>query len=487
MRSQEAEKPRGNEYEPVIGLEVHAQLATNTKLFCACPTRFGDAPNTNICPVCTGQPGTLPVLNKMAVEMAIKAALALRGKIQEKSSFARKNYFYPDLPKGYQISQYEFPLSMGGFLDIEAEDKTKRISIQRIHLEEDAGKLLHDRGGIEVSHIDFNRCGVPLIEIVSGPDFSSAKEAVAYFKKLRSTLVYTDVCEGNMQEGKLRCDANISLKIPGSKKLGTRTEIKNLNSFKFLEQALIYEIQRQAKVLDNGGTVLQETLLWNELQGITFSMRSKEEAHDYRYFPDPDLLPLVVESGWVGEIEKTIPELPDAKASRFMNQHGLPSYDAKVLTAERGLADYYEECVSHHANPKKIANWILTELLCELKERGIAVSQISMPPRHLATLVASIDEGVISGTMAKSIFLEMLDTGKDPEALISEKGLTQIGDEAEIEKIVAKIIANQPENVKRYKSGKTNVLGHFVGEVMKATGGKANPKLANEILRKKLQ
>lgn len=474
------------EYDVVIGLEVHAQLLTKSKLFCACSTRFGAPPNTNICPVCTGQPGTLPVLNKTAVEMAIKAGLGLHCAIQEKSIFARKNYFYPDLPKGYQISQYEKPLCLSGHLDIQTNGEMKRIPIQRIHLEEDAGKLLHDTGHPDASHVDLNRCSTPLIEIVSGPDITSPDEAAEYLKKLRNILVYLDVCDGNMQEGSLRCDANVSLKPKGSKEFGTRAEIKNLNSFKFLESAIRHEIGRQTEILNGGGRVLQETRLWSQEKQKTEPLRSKEEAHDYRYFPDPDLLPLQVDRVWVEKVESNLPELPTAKAKRFVDQYKIPEYDAAVLTSEKALADYFEECVRHHNAPKKLGNWIMAELLRELKLREKTISEIGLKPLQLARMVALIDAGTISGAIAKIVFLEMLESGADPDKIVAKKGLTQISDATAIEECVDKIIAAEQENVARYKSGKTNVFGFFVGRVMKEMRGKANPKLVNEILKKKL-
>lgn len=475
-----------SKYEAVIGLEVHAQLRTRTKLFCACSTQFGDPPNTNICPVCTGQAGSLPVLNKTAVEMAVKAGLALGGTIQEKSIFARKNYFYPDLPKGYQISQYERPLSLNGFLDIPTDGGVKRVTIQRIHMEEDAGKLIHDKGSPSMSHVDLNRCGTPLIEIVSGPDLSSPKEAGDYYRALRNILVYLEVCDGNMQEGSLRCDANISIRPRGSKEFGTRAEIKNVNSFKFLESAVAYEIQRQIEIVEGGEKIIQETRLWNQAKGKTEAMRSKEEAHDYRYFPDPDLLPLVVDRVWTEKIKGTLPELPAQKKARFVRDYGIPEYDAGVLTAEKPLAAYFEECVQHANTPKKIANWIMAELLRELKVREKEITEILVKPPQLAGLIALIEKGTISGAIAKNVFMEMLDTGAEASAIVSKKGLEQVSDTAAIEAAIDNLLAKETENMARYKSGKANVFGFFVGEVMKAMKGKANPKIVNEILKRKL-
>lgn len=473
-------------YEAVIGLEVHAQLKTKSKMFCACATSINQTPNAIICPVCTGQPGTLPVVNKAAVEMAIKTGLALHGTIQEKSIFARKNYFYPDLPKGYQISQHELPLSTGGFIDIKTGNETRRVSIIRLHMEEDAGKLLHDFGHEESSHVDFNRCGVPLIEIVSGPDMRSPEEGGAYLKKLRNILVYLDVCEGNLQEGNFRCDANVSIMPVGSKKFGTRTELKNLNSFKAVEKALAYEIERQSKLLDEGKAVTQETRLWNDNTGQTEQMRTKEEAHDYRYFPDPDLLPLIVEGSWIEEIKKNLPELAEQKAARFVKDYGITEYDAAVITEDKALSDYFETCVAAYKEPKKIANWIMTELMRELKKDERELSQCPVAPSSLAELVKIIDKGDISGKMGKEVFEQMYKTGKAPDEIISEKGLKQVSDSGMIENIVDKVIKENQKQVEQYKSGKTALLAFFVGQVMKETKGQANPQVVNDIIKKKL-
>lgn len=475
-----------SKYEAVIGLEVHAQLKTKSKMFCACATSIDQTPNSVICPVCTGQPGTLPVVNRAAVEMAIRTGLALHGTIQKKSVFARKNYFYPDLPKGYQISQHELPLSTGGFIDIKTGDKTRRISIVRLHMEEDAGKLLHDFGHEESSHVDFNRCGVPLIEIVSGPDMRSPEEGGAYLKKLRNILVYLDVCEGNLQEGNFRCDANVSIMPAGSKKFGTRTELKNLNSFKAVEKALAYEIERQSKVLEEGKKVVQETRLWNDNTGQTEQMRTKEEAHDYRYFPDPDLLPLIVENSWIEEIKKNLPELAEQKGARFVKDYGITEYDAAVITEDKALSDYFETCVETYKEPKKIANWIMTELMRELKKDERELSQCPVAPSSLAELVKIIDKGDISGKMGKEVFEQMYKTGKTPDEIISEKGLKQVSDSGLIENVVDKVIKENPKQVDQYRSGKTALLAFFVGQVMKETKGQANPQLVNEIIKKKL-
>lgn len=475
-----------SEYETIIGLEVHAQLLTKTKMFCACATEFGAEPNTNICPVCTGQPGSLPVVNKKAVEMAIKAGLALGCKIHTRSIFARKNYFYPDLPKGYQISQYEYPLCEDGKLTVFYEGGEKEVSIIRVHLEEDAGKLIHDFGHEDKSHVDLNRCGVPLIEIVSGPDMRSPAEGVAYLKTLRSALMYLEVCDGNMQEGSFRCDANLSVRKMGEAEFGTRTELKNLNSFKALEKALTYEMERQIKVLEGGGEVVLETLLWDEKAGKTFSMRSKEEAHDYRYFPEPDLNPLVAKEGWIAEIKATLPELADARAKRFVAKYNIPEYDARVLTADKPIADYYEAAIGFYNAPKKLSNWIMTELLRELKNSDEDISTCKISPKELASLIKMIDNGIISGKTAKDVFIEMYSTGGSPEQIVEKKGLKQVSNTGELEKIIDKIIAGETGNVEKYRSGKTQLFGFFVGQVMKATEGKANPKLVNELLKKKL-
>ncbi|GIW48449.1 MAG: aspartyl/glutamyl-tRNA(Asn/Gln) amidotransferase subunit B [Deltaproteobacteria bacterium] len=472
------------EYEAIIGLEVHAQLLTESKIFCSCSTKFGARPNSQVCPVCLGMPGVLPVLNRKALEYAIRAAVAMNCEISPRSRFARKNYFYPDLPKGYQISQYEEPLSKNGWLEIETNGTRKRVRIRRIHLEEDAGKLIHEYSK-DWSYVDLNRAGVPLIEIVSEPDISSPEEAVSYLKKLRSILMYIGVCDGNMEEGSLRCDANVSVRPKGSKELGTKTEIKNVNSFKFVQKALEYEIRRQIAVLESGEKVTQETRLFDSNRGVTFSMRSKEEAHDYRYFPDPDLLPVVIDEEWIKEIKNTLPELPDARKERFINQYGIPSYDAEILTSSREIADYFEECVRHYGKPKTVSNWIMTEVLRELKGEE-DITSFPVTPEKLAELLKLVDNGTISGKIAKDVFSEMVVTGKRAIDIVEEKGIRQISDEAEIERIISQVIENNPNEVARYKAGQEKLLGFFVGEVMKATKGKANPRLVNEILRKRL-
>ncbi len=473
-----------SKYSAVIGLEVHAQLKTKSKMFCSCSTNFGDSPNKNICPRCTGQPGALPVVNKRAIELAIKTGLALDCVINEHSVFARKNYFYPDLPKGYQISQFDLPLCTGGFVDIKHDKKTKRVGITRIHLEEDAGKSLHDTG--ENSLVDFNRCGVPLIEIVSEPDMRSPREAGDYLRTLRNVLVYLDVCEGNLQEGNFRCDANVSIRLIGETKFGTRCEMKNLNSFKAVERAIAYEIKRHEEVLESGGKIVQETRLWNDAAGKTESLRSKEEAHDYRYFPDPDLMPLIVATAWIDEVKKTIPELAGGRSQRFISEYALPEDDADILTDDKRLADYFEEVVKAGANPKKASNWILSELLRELNSQGVEISACKIKPADLAGLIALIDDNTISGKIAKEVFIEMYSTGDAPKKIVEAKGLVQMSDAGELDAIVDEVLAKNQSQVEQYKSGKTAVFGFLVGQVMKATKGKANPSIANDILKKKL-
>ncbi len=475
------------EYESIIGLELHAQLLTDSKIFCGCSTKFGSPPNTQTCPVCLGLPGVLPVLNKKAVEYAIKMVLAVGGSVHAESIFARKNYFYPDLPKGYQISQYEKPLSTGGFIEIESDSIKKKIRITRIHLEEDAGKSVHPEGESEQeTSVDLNRCGVPLIEIVSEPDISSPKEAYLYLNKLRQILEYLGICSGNMEEGALRCDANVSVRPRGVEKFGVNTEVKNMNSFRGVEKALTYEINRQIEILEKGGRVEKETLLWDEKRQISSVMRSKEESHDYRYFPEPDLVTLAVSDEWVDQIKKSLPELPDEKKQRFVTEYKIPEYDAEVLTSSKELADYYEECVKHHPNPKMVSNWVMGEVLGELKERKIEIENFKIAPADLTDLLKKIGEGAISGKMAKEIFPEMAQTGKSGSQIISEKGLAQITDEKELSRVVEEVLTENPKNVKMYREGKERLLDFFVGQVMKKTKGKANPKLVNEVLKAKL-
>ncbi|MBP1711949.1 MAG: gatB [Deltaproteobacteria bacterium] len=476
------------EYEPVIGLEVHAQMLTQSKIFCSCSTAFGGDPNTHTCPVCTGQPGSLPVLNRKVVEYTLRAALATHCAIAPYSLFARKNYFYPDLPKGYQISQYEFPLSSHGFVDIQVDDGKKRIGIIRIHMEEDAGKLVHDLSSEPGAHsyVDFNRTGVPLIEIVSDPDMRSPEEAAAYLRKLRAILMFLDICDGNMEEGSFRCDANISLRPKGQKTLGVKTELKNMNSFRNVQRALDYEIRRQTGLLDQGEVIIQETRLWDAARGITSSMRGKEEAHDYRYFPDPDLVPIVVDSEWVGAVKALLPELPDTKKERFIREYGIPEYDAEVLTSSKPLANYYEACLRVYEKPKTVSNWIMSELLRELKRDEREIEECPVPAQNLAHLLNLIEEGLISGKIAKSVFEEMYRTGKKADEIVKEKGWVQVTDTSAIEKTVDEILTKNPREVEEYKKGKEKLFGFFVGQVMKATQGKANPQIVNELLKKKL-
>jgi aspartyl-tRNA(Asn)/glutamyl-tRNA(Gln) amidotransferase subunit B len=473
-------------YEAIIGLEVHAQLLTKTKIFCGCSTEFGAPPNTHTCPVCLGMPGVLPVLNRKVVDYTIRMALATNCIIARESRFARKNYFYPDLPKGYQISQYELPIAEHGHVFIEVNGKRSRIGITRIHMEEDAGKLIHYPYR-PVSVVDFNRTGVPLIEIVSEPDMRTPEEAGAYLRQLRAILRYLEICDGNMEEGSFRCDANVSVRPAGTNTFGTRTELKNMNSFKHVENALAYEIRRQEAVIEDGGKVVQETRLWDPAKGVSVSMRGKEEAHDYRYFPDPDLLPLVIDEGWVEEIRSTLPELPDAKKARFIQDYGLPSYDAGVLTSSGALADYFEACAKFFPEPKTVSNWIMGSLLATLKAENKTIEQSPVSPERLAELLRLIDSGIISGKIAKTVFDEMASSGNAPETIIREKGLVQITNVDAIAKVVKQVLSEHPEEVSAYNEGKSKLFGFFVGQVMKATRGKANPKMVNEILKGMLQ
>lgn len=476
-------------YEAIIGLEVHAQMLTKTKIFCHCSTEFGKSPNSLTCPLCLGMPGVLPVLNKKVVEFAMKTALATHCRINALNQFARKNYFYPDLPKGYQISQFELPIAENGFIEIELEERkiSRRIGITRIHMEEDAGKLMHELDGVtsDTSYVDFNRTGVPLIEIVSEPDMRTPEEAGEFLKMLRSILQYLEVCDGNMEQGSFRCDANVSIRLKGTEKFGTKVELKNMNSFRHVVRALEYETQRQKDLLEDGEKVVQETRLWDEGKGVTFSMRSKEEAHDYRYFPDPDLVPLMIEDAWIQEIKQQMPELPKEKLKRFVKQYGIPEYDAKVLTATRQLADYFEECITLYNQPKIISNWIMGDMMRNLEDTRDIVHFI-VTPKHLAEMVELIDQGTISGKIAKTVFDEMLTSGKLPGKIVEEKGLVQVSDEAAIEKVVQEVLDSNVKIVEDYRSGKEKLFGFFVGQVMKATKGKANPKMVNEILRKRL-
>lgn len=475
-----------DKYEAVIGLEVHAQLLTSSKAFCSCSTKFGLPPNTNVCPVCLGMPGTLPVLNKKVVEFAVKLGLATNCKIRRYSIFARKNYFYPDLPKGYQISQYEEPICYDGYVEIELKEGVKKkIRLRRIHMEEDTGKSIHDQD-IDTL-IDINRCGVPLLEIVTEPDIRTPQEAALYLAKIRQLVQYLDICDGNMEEGSLRCDANVSVRLKGETKLGTKTEVKNMNSIKNVEKALEYEINRQIQILESGGTIIQETLLWDASTGIVKPMRSKEEAHDYRYFPEPDLVPVVVSEEWIEEIRKTIPELPEQRRDRFIRQYGLPKYDAEVLTSSKELANYYEECVKFTNDFKSASNWIMVEVLKILNDRQIDITEFKVEPRFLAELINLVNEGKINQATAKKVLEEISHTGEEPISVIERQGLMQISDEDFITEAVLKVLEQNKENVERYLAGKDKLFGYFVGEVMKLTKGKANPKLVNEILKRKLE
>jgi aspartyl-tRNA(Asn)/glutamyl-tRNA(Gln) amidotransferase subunit B len=475
-------------YEPVIGLEVHVQLKTKTKAFCACSTQFGNPPNSNTCPVCLGLPGALPVLNRAARDLAVRAALALGCKIQERSIFARKNYFYPDLPKGYQISQYELPLALAGVLEIEVEGTNKKIGITRVHMEEDAAKNLHEgfADSDRWSYIDYNRCGMPLIEIVSEPDIRTPAEAYSYLTTLKQVLEYTDVSDCNMEEGSLRCDANVSVRLRGAPKFGTKVEAKNLNSFRYLAHALEYEIERQIGVLEAGGAITQETRLWNVAAGRTESMRSKEMAHDYRYFPDPDLLPLVVTSEMVNAAQAEMPELPAAKRDRFITAHGISAYDAGVLTSTQALAAYFEAVVGAGANPKAAAAWISVELLRRLKDSGKSIEECPVSAPALAELLGIVERGEITAASGKKVFTEMFDTGKKAAEIISAGGMAQISDTSAIEAIARAVVAKSPDNVAKFKSGNEGVFKFFVGQVMRETKGQANPQIVNDILRRVL-
>lgn len=469
-------------YGTVIGLEVHVQMATESKIFCGCSNKFGSEPNTNVCPVCLGMPGVLPVLNEKVVDFTVKAGLALNCTINEKSVFARKNYFYPDLPKAYQISQYELPICEFGHVDIELEDgTTKRIGITRIHIEEDAGKLVHVADG---SCVDLNRTGTPLMEIVSEPDLRSAEEAKAYLQKLKTILKYVEVSDCNMEEGSMRCDANVSLRPEGREEFGIRAEIKNVNSFKNVERAIKYEEKRQAKVLDDGGTVVQETRLFNADTGVTASMRGKEDAHDYRYFPDPDLVPVVLEKKYIDDRKNNLPELPDARMKRFMDKLSLPAYDAAFLTSEKSYADFFEQAVKAHNNPKGISNLIMTELMRHVNEKQCEIQDAGISPEDLAEIVKLLDGGTISGNISKKLFEEVLESGKKPSAIVEEKGMAQNSDEGELEKIVQQVIDANPDETERFRGGDKKLQGFFMGQIMRASKGKANPGVVSQLLNK---
>lgn len=473
------------EFESVIGLEVHAQLLTSTKIFCGCSTKFGNPPNSNVCPICLGHPGTLPVLNKKVVEFAVMLGLATNCSINERSIIARKNYFYPDLPKGYQISQFEEPICENGFIEIELEDKSKKkIRIKRIHMEEDAGKLIHDQG--DDTLVDLNRCGTPLLEIVTEPDISNAKEAYSYLSSLKQILTYLEICDGNMEEGSLRCDANISIRPKGTIELGTRTEVKNMNSFRNVERAIDFEIERQIELVEEGGEVIQQTLLWNADLNEAFPMRGKEESHDYRYFPDPDLVPVEVDEIWKSELEKRLPELPQKRKVRFVTEYGIPEYDSEVLTSEKEIANYFEETVKTTKNYKSASNWIMVDVLKVIKDEKISITDFKLSPENLGKLINLIDRNIISGKIAKEVFPEILKSNVDPEIIVKEKGLIQITDSSEIEKAIDEIISQNEKQVEEYKSGKDKVFGFFVGQVMRATKGKANPQIVNDLLKQKL-
>jgi len=479
-------------YEVVIGLEVHTELKTASKIFCCSSTEFGGDPNTHICPVCTGLPGVLPVLNKKVLEFAIKTGLALNCQIAEFSKFDRKNYYYPDLPKNYQISQYDLPIAEHGHLEITVNGEHKRIGITRVHMEEDAGKLVHagtTMATAKYSLADYNRTGVPLCEIVSEPDLRSPEEARIYLEKLKAILQYCDVSDCKMEEGSLRCDANISVRPVGQKEFGTRTELKNMNSFRALQRALEYEVERQIEVLEDGGRVIQETRTWDEAKGITLSMRSKEQAHDYRYFPDPDLVPMVIGKDWVEQIRATLPELPDARKERYMREYDLPEYDAEVITGSKALSDYFDQALKLTANAKGLSNWVMGELLKYINATGMEVDddKFPVPPANLAELVDLIDKGTISGKIAKDVFREMQESGKKPAAIVEEKGLVQITDEGAIATIVDEVLAANPQSVEDFRNGKDRAIGFLVGQVMKASKGKANPEMVNKLLREKMQ
>ncbi len=474
------------DYEIVIGLEVHAELSTQSKIYCSCTTAFGGEENTHCCPICTGMPGVLPVLNENVVEYAVRAGLATSCEIAEFSKQDRKNYFYPDLPKAYQTSQFDLPLCKNGYIDITVNDTVKRVRLTRIHIEEDAGKLMHDEWETGTL-VDYNRCGVPLIEIVTEPDIRSAEEAKAFFESLKSILEYTQVCDCKMQEGSLRADVNLSIRPKGQKEFGTRTEMKNLNSFRAIVRAIEAEAQRQINELESGGVIVQETRRWDDNKGVSYAMRSKEEAHDYRYFPEPDLAPIVLDREWVEKIRESLPELPEVRKKRYVQEFGLPEYDASIITGSKVLADFFEEAVAKTSNAKAVSNWIMGDLMRILKDKNLEPDAIPFPAEHLARMIAMIDKGTISGTIAKKVFEKMFESQKDPESIVKEEGLEVVSDEGALVAVVRKILESNPQSVADYKSGKDKAFGFLVGQAMKETRGKANPQLINKLLKEELE